>query len=155
MKCVTLSTGLVLGAFLVVIHLVASEDKKEEEIHCKELIVENVKKAMKEVAKCTKSLGLKTKEEKKERAACIMKCVAINIGLLNPKGEIDEKLVIMFVDENVPLKYHDMAYQVMADCMHHTGNLDPNELNCKSYDPVFKCVTDSATKFAKMCSDSP
>ncbi|CAG7719129.1 unnamed protein product [Allacma fusca] len=147
------SVGVCLGTILVLLQSVKSDDKKEEEVHCKELIVENVKKAMKEVAKCTKSLGLKTKEQKKERAACIMKCVAINIGLLSPKGEIDEKLVIMFVDDNVPLKYHDHAYEVMADCMHHTGSLDPNEVNCKSYDPVFKCVTDSATKFAKLCSE--
>ena len=79
-----------------------------------------------------------------------MKCVAINIGLLNAEGVIDEQLVLRFVDEWVPLKYHDHAAEVMADCMHHAGSLDPKEPTCKSYDPIFKCVTESATKFAKV-----
>ena len=40
-----------------------------EQQHCKELIVEGVKRAMKEASKCTKQLNFKSKEEKKEKAA--------------------------------------------------------------------------------------
>ena len=94
---------------------------------------------------------------------------------MDENGAIDEKMLMVFVDENIPTKYHDAAFSIMADCVHHageivrtrptysseafdhlyfslylTGNLDPTEASCKSYDPVFKCATESATKFAKV-----
>ena len=32
---------------------------------------------------------------------------------------------MVFVDENIPSKYHDAAFTIMADCIHHAGIMTP------------------------------
>ncbi|ODN03096.1 hypothetical protein Ocin01_03574 [Orchesella cincta] len=126
-----------LSVFLAVAIGVSNGEK-----NCKQAVSELLKYQMSSITKCTKTLGYKGKE-KTEKMNCIMKCVLIASGGMNPDGTLEIENGLKFILENIPLDVIDKALIGSAKCQRYAekGVIDPNEANCKTYEPFIKCLT--------------
>ncbi|CAL8088508.1 unnamed protein product [Orchesella dallaii] len=112
------------------------------EENCKQAVSKLLKYQMTSITKCTKELGFKGKE-KTEKMNCIMKCVLIASGGMNPDGTLEIENGLKFILENIPLEVIDKALIGSAKCQRfaEAGVIDPTEATCKSYEPFIKCLT--------------
>ncbi|CAG7815494.1 unnamed protein product [Allacma fusca] len=153
-----LFTFIAIGLFVALLsfdHAEAQRKPKEElnKLPCKAAVSYLMKQVMGGISKCSKTMKFKNQKERTAKMNCILKCVMISEGILNPDGTADVATVKAFVDREVPEKFIGKVMPMVSNCIDDPKvKLDPTEEYCKSYEPPIKCLMDQMPTF---CEKNP
>ncbi|ODN03205.1 hypothetical protein Ocin01_03481 [Orchesella cincta] len=121
--------------------LVSGEEKQRS---CNSIVQEVTKMQLGGIATCTKKMKFKNGKEKSKKMNCILRCVMVNVGILDDEGQVASDRVEEFLHKFFPDYLIERANKTFNPCLEmgvttKFKTLVEDEF-CSTYDPFIKCL---------------
>ncbi|CAG7815493.1 unnamed protein product [Allacma fusca] len=121
-----------------------------KDMPCKHVVARLVKRQLAEITTCINTMEFKSKKDRAEKLACIIKCVGMREKIIAPDGKLDQAHADAFMKREIPPRLLPHAKPVLQKCFDlGVDMVDPTEEYCHSYKPTIKCVMDEVTKLCE------